>query len=898
MRRVFCGFLVWVSLTAVFVFAAQELKVSVRPELPTFEDRITIEVVGITNALWLHWGVNAKGNQWQKPLPAYIPKGSRLSGVAARTPFSSPDSNGIQRAQIGPFTRTNQEISTVDFVLLDDAGNWYNNDDKDFHIPISRGRISFTPEQPTLNDTITVRVHRSTSGGLLRWGVNALRGRWEPPADIYRPAGTIPSDDGLAVDTPLPPPDAAGISTIKLGPFNSGIQAVTSLHAAVHWDTVWDTDFGRNYNLAIALEDPALDDAPDFMEPQHDSRETGPFTALLSADAPVTLFLDGTHLTTLTNEPYASWILTDQLEYGPHRLTAQAGDPPHRALAVRDFWLVPEYKTIFRPLDAPFGATENDDGTITFALYAPGKHFVTLIGSFNDWDPLADPMNYSTNGVWWLTRELPPGSYEYQYMIDGQKALADPWGTDVVWQDEAGEEHWKPEFARSIIHVGAEPFAWEDHAYQRPALNELVIYELYISDLCPGEGFTGVIQRLDDIKDLGVNAIEPLPWNEFTGSESWGYNPSYHFATETTFGTPEQLKQLVNEAHKRGIAVIMDAVLNHMDAASALYQLYGDDYDASPYFYLFTGENWGFPDLDQESPAFKRYAADVLAFWINEFHIDGFRYDATRWVGWEGYNDWGASWFAYAAKQADPQNIQIAEHLPTDPDLFNQTEMDTGWHAHFRWRIKDALVDAQVHSNEFTRIMIPERLGFSNAWQRITYTESHDEQRMMHELEQSGYQPDEAVNRCISALVLPLTVPGVPMIYAGQEFGEYTPKVVGHNPLNTQLLEFPLNRRILNATRILCRLRTSLPALIGDQIELLQVNETDDTIVYRRGSGEDAILVGVNFSRHRRLLDFPLSPGTWTMPLKQKNINLRHAATVSYPLKPGESMLLVRENTP
>ena len=128
----------------------------------------------------------------------------------------------------------------------------------------------------------------------------------------------------------------------------------------------------------------------------------------------------------------------------------------------------------------------------------------------------------------------------------------------------------------------------------------------------------------------------------------------------------------------------MDMVFNHMDYSSPLYQLYGLDYDASPYFHRFLGENWGFPDLRQDSPAFKRYVADMLRGWVEEYHVDGFRYDATRWVGWKGYNEWGAGWFAYAAKQADSNSWQIAEHLPADPDLQSRTEMDTGWHDYFR----------------------------------------------------------------------------------------------------------------------------------------------------------------------------------------------------------------------
>jgi len=427
-----------------------------------------------------------------------------------------------------------------------------------------------------------------------------------------------------------------------------------------------------------------------------------------------------------------------------------------------------------------WGARETAPGTILFSLHAPGKKSVSVIGAFNDWNPDAAPMTVGEDGTWQCEIMLDPGAYHYQYMIDGTQALADPYSRDVLWQDEEGNETWRPALCYSVLEVGATPFEWTANDYVRPPLDNLVVYEFHLEDFLGGaRGFTGMIERLDYIRDLGFTAIGPLPFHEFTGAKSWGYNPSFHFAPETVYGTPDELKQLIDAAHQRGLAVIMDLVLNHMDRNSALHRLYGEDYDASPFFHKFEGDNWGFPDLDQTSPAMKRYAADVIRFWLTEYRIDGIRYDATRFTDWNGYNNWGASWFAYIGVQTDPASFHIAEHMPSDPALINETEMHTTWHDYFRWRLREMIERGHLDRSEFEKVMKPTLIGFTNSLQRMAYTESHDEERVMFELKQRGYASEERVDRCVLALALTLTAPGTAMIYAGQEFGEATRKVVG-----------------------------------------------------------------------------------------------------------------------
>ena len=868
------------------------------PAFPTRNQPIRIELHTTNEHVSLHWGVNASGNKWKQPIPSYLPAGSDFVGAAIRTPFTPTATPGILEAIIGPFNQTGQPVKTVDFVFNLSKNRWDNNKGKDYHIPVTQARISYAPPHPDINTAITITVHRATAGGQLRWGVNAENGRWNPPAARYRPVDSIESEDGLAIDTPLPPPDADGITSIVLGPFDSGSQAITSLHMAVHWDDNWDTDLGRNYSIMFS----GSADVPvgthsllSFITPHPDQAFDATCPVQLNTPGPAILWLDGTPQASLAHPPWTTTVPLNSLSYGRHILSAQTGPRGSRQTTATTFWHTPTINHAFRSLDLPLGAHTNADGSVTFSLYAPGKKFVSLIGNLNQWDPDADFMNYSSNGIWWLTKTMPPGTWFYQYAINHEQRLADPYSTDVQWSDEWGRENGDPADARSVLTLGAPPYAWQDTTFQRPALTNLIIYELFLDDFCPNKGFDGLAAKLDYIRSLGVTAIEPMPWNEFAYAKSWGYNPAFHFAPETAYGTPNQLKALIDAAHQHGLAVIMDTVLNHMDSSSALYQLYGDDYEQSPYFYLFTGENWGFPDLDQQHPAFKKYAATIPLVWSLDYHVDGYRYDATRWVGWEGYNAWGASWFAYAAKQIDPESYQIAEHIPSDPNLVNTTEMDTGWDARYRWRILDMIKTRQLNASEFSLIMDPTQLGFSNAFQRIAYLESHDEERVVHVLEQQNIPPDETTRRAITALTLTLTAPGIPMLFAGQEFGENTPKIVGDNPINWKKSSTPRGQTILKATRLLCQLRKNNPALQSNNITLTTCDPETDTVVYTRSQDENKVIVAINFSATPQTIALPLTPGTWRTLFTGQQLHLNRPVTLTRPLLPGQSLVIFRK---
>jgi 1,4-alpha-glucan branching enzyme len=183
------------------------------------------------------------------------------------------------------------------------------------------------------------------------------------------------------------------------------------------------------------------------------------------------------------------------------------------------------------PPDTPNGARDRGDGTVIFALWAPWKQSVALVGDFNGWDTTADPMAVDESGLWWIEKQLGPGTYAYQFVIDGETFIGDPYARALRWAEGSPQPH-------ALVEIGAKPYEWDDGGFGIKPLNQLVIYELHVGDFSPEGTFAGIIPRLDYLAGLGVDAIELMPIQEFPGDRSWGYNPAYFFTPEWPTGAP------------------------------------------------------------------------------------------------------------------------------------------------------------------------------------------------------------------------------------------------------------------------------------------------------------------------------------------------------------------------
>ena len=290
----------------------------------------------------------------------------------------------------------------------------------------------------------------------------------------------------------------------------------------------------------------------------------------------------------------------------------------------------------------PFDA----DGTAgaTFRVWAPNADSVHVAGEFNDWDSTASPLTLEGNGHWSVDfRSATPGQH-YQYVIRN--------GNDTIWRTDPREQEVTNSVGDSVI---ADPeFNWTDQGFGIPPWNELVIYEMHIGTFndivggTPGD-LDGAIERLDHLQDLGINCIELMPVNEFPGDFSWGYNPSHPFAVESIYGGPEALKRFVDAAHNRGIAVLLDVVHNHYGPNDMdLWRFDGWSQGDFGGIYFYQDERsftqWGDTRPDYGRGEVRQYIRDNAVMWLQEFHMDGFRWDSTLNIRQTDFGDNPDGW--------------------------------------------------------------------------------------------------------------------------------------------------------------------------------------------------------------------------------------------------------------
>ncbi|MDD5091696.1 MAG: alpha-amylase family glycosyl hydrolase, partial [Candidatus Wallbacteria bacterium] len=337
---------------------------------------------------------------------------------------------------------------------------------------------------------------------------------------------------------------------------------------------------------------------------------------------------------------------------------------------------------------------------------------------------------------------------------------------------------------------------------------------------------------------------------------------------ETAYGTPDDFKALVDACHRQSIAVILDVVFNHCCGDCPLAQMY--PYNENPYF--STDHNpWGFPDFNHWSDCTKRCTKDVLEHWMREYHIDGFRFDYTIGIGYDGYN--GVSYISWAARQFKNDVYLIAEHLPQDPHVVHSTNMDSLWHDTFHDQMKANLREGVYeHSNYWGDLdktvkgLFFAADGFSDNAQVVNYTESHDEERVIFEaLTNSSLNFDIAVQKSRLGAIALFTAAGVPMLYHGQEFGMDTRKTIDPNKLKWNKLTSSTGESLFWIYQRLSKLRKDHPALRFNNLEVMKKYSDKKVLVYKRWDlNGDIVVVALNFSNDTQYVDIPFPyNGKW-----------------------------------
>jgi 1,4-alpha-glucan branching enzyme len=541
--------------------------------------------------------------------------------------------------------------------------------------------------------------------------------------------------------------------------------------------------------------------------------------------------------------------------------------------------------------------------SVTCVLFAPEKDFVHLIGDFNDWQVMPEYEMYrdeiSDDEAWYWITFSPDEHKEYafQYLIDGELRIADPYTSKILdpWNDAYISESVYPDLipypkgkTKEIVSTfnteTTPPFNWTDTAFVRPANEKLVIYELLIRDFLADHSYESLIDTIPYLKKLGVNAIELMPFNEFEGNSSWGYNPIFYFAPDKYYGTDLALKRFINTCHNEGIAVIMDMVLNHSYGQSPMVRMYWNSTLSrpsadNPWFNEVSPNqefSWGF-DFDHESPHTQAFVDSVLAYWIREYHIDGYRLDFTKgFTNTTGNPGYDLSRINILKRMGDelwymdPDAYLILEHWAD-----NSEEKILSDYGFMLWgNVTHEYQEASMgYASDFS-------WGYykSRDWAAphlVSYMESHDEERIMYKNLQWGNSSGEyiitdmgtALNRVKLASAFFYTIPGPKMLW---QFGELgydisidDPCRICEKPIRWDYYHDAQRRNLYKTLKALIRLRTSNSLFYSGntQVDL----DTDGMVkkITLTGSSMRALVVG-NFdvTGHTVDITFPRT-GTW-----------------------------------
>ncbi len=473
---------------------------------------------------------------------------------------------------------------------------------------------------------------------------------------------------------------------------------------------------------------------------------------------------------------------------------------------------------------------DSDPTKATLVLDAPFKDYVFIAGSFNDWQPsssFAMKKDSGSSTKFWLELNgLTPGDIEtYQYWVVDETPIAnspalvktaDPYSTLVLspFDDPfipadsypdlpiypAGQER-----EVTVLQTNQDDYSWVVTNFEKPKKEDLIIYEALVRDFDGDRNYQDLIDRIDYFKNLNVNAIQLMPVMEFEGNESWGYNTSFHMALDKFYGTEEKFKEFIDLCHQNGIAVILDVALNHAFGRNPMNRMWMEDPDGdgwggpsseSPYFNQFPSHSFNVGnDFNHQQDRVQNYVKRVIKHWVEDFNIDGLRWDLTKGFTQNCGNgtydgDFGCTQayqqdrvdvlkdYADYSWALDETHYVIFEHLG---EAFEEKQWAD-------YRINDAVSKGVMTWGKMTGPYAQLSKGFSGSEANLTgvghvsrnfsekrlvgYAESHDEERIMYLTQQEGNTAlqnarllESALIRASTVAATLITVPGPKMIW-------------------------------------------------------------------------------------------------------------------------------------
>ncbi len=608
----------------------------------------------------------------------------------------------------------------------------------------------------------------------------------------------------------------------------------------------------------------------------------------------------------------------------------------------------PEIKNLPLPTGNDFGINYQASPTeVILALYAPQKKFIYVIGDFNDWkvDTTYFLNRYEVRPdsvIWWikLTNLSPAREYSFQYFIDGEIRVADPY-TDKILDpnnDRYISTSTYPNLKTypdgltseivSVFQTAQNSYNWKTTNFTRPSKEKLVVYELLVRDFTNAHTFKAIRDSISYFKKLGINAIELMPINEFEGNNSWGYNPSFYFAVDKYYGPKYELKALIDECHANGIAVLMDIVLNHAYGSNPMVRMYfdkttGKPASNNPWFnqqsnFANPDAQWGY-DFNHESKATQYFVDRVIKYWLTEYKFDGFRFDFTKGFGnnYKPMSDpWGSNYDAdrirllkrmvSKAWSYDPTSIMIFEHLAV-----NSEEKELADYGILLWgNMNYNYSEAAMGYNDSGKSNIEGVSYLNRGWTKpnlVAYMESHDEERLMYKNLTYGNSLgtynvknlETALQRMKTVGAFFFTVPGPKMIWQFGELGydysiDYNGRL-GTKPVRWDYLNNLSRLKLFKTWAALIKLKTDYPAFSSNDFKMsatgylkrMWINHSTMNVV---------VVANYGLFKDTMIPEFQ-NAGKWYDYFSGSEINISNKDTL-ISLEPGEFKIFTTQKLP
>ena len=615
------------------------------------------------------------------------------------------------------------------------------------------------------------------------------------------------------------------------------------------------------------------------------------------------------------------------------------------------------------------------ENQITFVLHdkdTNGEHkdYAFIMGDFNNWtlsnDDRSRMYRDDANGCWWLTVTGldPDKEYRFQYhlgeysRIDGEPdkvvRMSDPFAEKVLDPDN---DKWinydNPIYPEeqmvypgdkgasgtvACVKINRDNFSWTP--FEMKNKDCPVIYEMLFGDFTSTHDVAGAMAQLDYLKALGVNAVELMPIQEFDGNKSWGYNPNHYFALDKAYGTREQYKRFIDECHQRGIAVIIDVVYNHSTGSSPLAKIYWDSSknqtaSNNPYFFVNAKHPFNvFHDINHNSTFVQNIVKRSLVYLIEEYNVDGFRFDLSKGFTWTSYGWDGVDndrinlikGYAAAIREADPDSYIILEHWDeTDGKKEESQYVRNRIHP---WKKMNAQYcesamgwggsKADLSGTHHWLDGNDDMGGQIGATGWVTFMESHDEERMAYKQEKYGHDSikgnlkNSMENLALNAVCF-LTIPGPKMIWQMGELGynynkwcneqgvdgtdpnnqENSKYETDRKPVKWDYREVPERKAVYDVYCKLNELRNNNPDLFGRGVDLNGTNLSGwplKTVSLSYGSKK--VWAYANFhGNDAKIQNLNIPSGTWTDILTGATVN-----GGSYTLGTGKALVLVNSS--